>query len=215
MRVVLCAEGPCEPQAALAHYLSSHPPSRADPVHLVFGMRRTVPQLPMPPSDWFTIGTFVPGRGLRDVAPLTYHRRTYHEICRSFTVGTFRPDVVIACATPPDDRGCRSLGAITSYLDLAIRAAHTVVLEEVPWLPRVPGAPRVPRADQVVPAAPVPVEAPTHFSLPFDEVDTAVARTVAALLPDNPRLALGIGRIPDALATVMTGGATSTSSRAS
>lgn len=205
MRLVLCAEGPCEPQAALAHYLTTRPPTPSDPVHLVFGMRRTPPELPMPPSSCFTIGTFVPGRGLRAIEPLTYHRRTYSEICHDLVTGSFRPDVVIACATAPDAHGDRSLGVIVSYLDLAIQAAGTLVIEEVPWLPVVAGVGPIRTPDDVVAGDADPTLEPVHFSVPFDDVDAAVAANVASLLPPNPRLALGIGRIPDALADVLAG----------
>lgn len=205
MRLVLCAEGPCEPQAALSRYLIGQPPTPTDPVHLVFGMRRTPPQLPLPPSAYFTVGTFVPGRGLRDIQPLTYHRRTYSEICRDLATGAFRPDVTIACATPPGEDGSRSLGAITGYLDLAVQASRTFVVEEVSWLPVVPGAAQVRHADDVVVAEAGLPDTPVHFSAPFDAADEAVAANVASLLPDNPRLALGIGRIPDALAAALAG----------
>jgi acyl-CoA hydrolase len=203
VRLVLCAEGPCEPQAALSHYLASQPPTPADPVHLVFGMRRTPPQLPLPLSPYFTVGTFVPGRGLRDIQPLTYHRRAYSEICRDLATGAFLPDVTIACATPPGEDGRRSLGAIVGYLDLAVQVSRTFVVEEVSWLPVVPGAAQVRRADDVVIAEAGRPEKPARFSAPFDAVDEAIAANVASLLPDNPRLALGIGRIPDALAAAL------------
>ena len=151
------------------------------------------------------MGTFVPGRGLRDIQALTYHRRTYSEICRDLATGAFRPDVTIACTTPPGEDGSRSLGAIVGYLDLAVQASRTLVVEEVSWLPVVSGAAQVRHADDVVAAEAGLPETPVHFSAPFDAVDEAVAANVASLLPDNPRLALGIGRIPDALAAALAG----------
>ena len=205
MRLVLCAEGPCEPQAALSHYLTSQPPTPSDPVHLVFGMRRTTPRLPLPLSPYFTVGTFVPGRGLRGIQPLIYHRRTYSEICRDLATGAFRPDVTIACATPAGEDGSRSLGAIVGYLGLAVQVSRILVVEEVPWLPVVSGAAQVRPADEVVVAEAGPLDKPVHFSAPFDTVDEAIAANVASLLPHNPRLALGIGRIPDALAATLGG----------
>jgi acyl-CoA hydrolase len=205
MRTVLCAEGPVEPQSALTGYLAEHPPTTADPVHLVFGMRRSAPSLPATDETSFTVGSFLPGRGLRDVAPLRYHRCSYSEICRALGDGSFAPDVLIACATPPDSSGARSLGGVNGYLDLAVGAARTIVIEEVPWLPRVPGATQVRHADQVVPSHNQETAEQPHFSAAFDDTDLAIARHILALIPSKPRLALGIGRVSDALAHELAG----------
>jgi acyl-CoA hydrolase len=205
MRTVLCAEGPVEPQSALTSYLVEHPPTPGDPVHLVFGMRRSPPVLPASPDASFTVGSFLPGRGLRDVAPLSYHRCSYSEICLALADGSFAPDVLIACATSPDSSGARSLGGVNGYLDLAVEAASTIVIEEVPWLPRVPGATVVHRADQVIATHNQDTDEQPHFSASFDATDLAIARQITALIPPNPRLALGIGRVSDALAHQLTG----------
>ncbi|MDT7708278.1 MAG: hypothetical protein QOG20_3885 [Pseudonocardiales bacterium] len=207
MRVVLCAEGSCEPSAALVAYLERCPPTPDDPVHLVFGMRRTPPELPFAPSAHFTVGTFVPGRGLRGIAPISYHRRSYEGICAALVSGEFRPDVVITCATAPDDQGRRTLGGIVSYLDLAMARAGRVVVEEVEWLPYIPGSAVVPDDCEVlaVRPGPPPTGATVGFSADHDDIDARVAAHVADLLPDRPRLALGIGRIPDALALALAG----------
>jgi acyl-CoA hydrolase len=205
MRTVLCAEGPVEPQSALTGYLMEHPPTPADPVHLVFGMRRSAPVLPMTSAASFTVGSFLPGRGLRDVTPLRYHRCSYSEICRALGDGSFAPDVLIACATTPDSSGERSLGGVNGYLDLAVGAASTIVIEEVPWLPHVPGATQVPHVDQVVPSHNQDTDEQPHFSAAFDDTDLAIARHILALIPSNPRLALGIGRVSDALAHELAG----------
>jgi acyl-CoA hydrolase len=207
VRVVLCAEGSCEPGAALVAYLEGCPPTPDDPVHLVFGMRRTPPELPFAPSAHFTVGTFVPGRGLRGIAPISYHRKSYEGICAALVSGEFRPDVVITCATPPDERGTRTLGGIVGYLDLAMARAGRVVVEEVAWLPYVEGSARVPADCEVlaVRSGPAPTGATVGFSADHDEIDARVAAHIADLLPDRPRLALGIGRIPDALALALAG----------
>jgi 4-hydroxybutyrate CoA-transferase len=205
MRSVLCAEGPIEPQSALTTYLVEHPPTPADPVHLVFGMRRSAPVLPAIPDVSFTVGSFLPGRGLRDVVPLHYHRCSYSEICRALADGSFAPDVLVACATPPDSSGSRSLGGVNGYLDLAVEAAGTVVIEEVAWLPRVPGATMVPHADKVVASDARETDEQPHFSATFDETDIAIAGHILPLIPSSPRLALGIGRVSDALAHRLAG----------
>lgn len=205
MRLVLCAEGPLEPQAAIDAYFEDHPPSVADPVHLLFGMRRSIPTLPDCPTDELTIGTFLPGRGLRDVTPLTYHRSSYSEVCRDLADGTLAVDVVIACSTPRQADGSRSLGGVNGYLDLAVASASIVYLEEVPWLPHIAGATIVEHPTRVVASTASELDPQPHFAAAFDDIDVAIARTIADLLPPRPRLALGIGRVADALTEQLKG----------
>jgi acyl-CoA hydrolase len=207
MRLVLCAEGPAEPMAALRHYLHERPPTEDDPVHLVFGMRRTPPPDLPGLARGLTVGTFLPGRGLRAVPDVQYHRHSYSEICHSLTNGTFVPDTVIACATPPGADGVRSLGAVNGYLDLALRVARHVVLEEVDWLPRVPGAAAINKAAEVVSTDLLRGASQPGFSADADadDIDLAVARNVASLIPRDARLALGIGRVSDAVVTELIG----------
>lgn len=205
MRLVLCAEGPLEPQAAIDAYFQDYPPTPDDPVHLLFGMRRSIPRLPALPASELTIGTFLPGRGLRHVEPLTYHRSSYTEICRDLAQGILMPDVVIACATPERPDGTRSLGGVNGYLDLAVAAASTVYVEEVAWLPHVPGATLLERVDRVVRSTASDQDEQPHFAAAFDDVDVSIAQRIADLLPPAPRLALGIGRVTDALTEQLKG----------
>lgn len=199
MRLVLCAEGPVEPQAAIDAYFADHPPTATDPAHLLFGMRRSKPSLPACPEGTLTVGTFLPGRGLRDITPLTYHRLSYSEICRDLADGTLAPDVVIACATTERSDGTRSLGGVSGYLDLAVASAATIYLEEVPWLPHIPGATMVDSSARVVPSAASECDDQPHFAVAFNDLDITIARRIANLLPASPHLALGIGRVGDAL----------------
>jgi acyl-CoA hydrolase len=201
MRLVLCAEGPVEPRAGLRHYLAAYPATSADPVHLVFGMRRTPPPELVGLGSGLSVGTFLPGRGLRRLAGITYHRRSYSEICASLVDGTFTPTGVVACATAPDVDGSRTLGAVNGYLELALDVAEQIVIEEVDWLPRVPGAARVSRAYELVPTDRVRNEPQPGFSGAPGEIDVAIARNVASLIPRDARIALGIGRVNDAVAT--------------
>jgi acyl-CoA hydrolase len=201
MRLVLCAEGPVEPRAGLRQYLAAYPATSADPVHLVFGMRRTPPPELVGLGSGLSVGTFLPGRGLRGLAGITYHRRSYSEICASLVDGTFAPTVVIACATAPEIDGSRTLGAVSGYLELALDAAEKIVIEEVDWLPRVPGAARVPLAYELVPTDRGRDEPQSGFSGAPGEIDVAIARNVASLIPRDARIALGIGRVNDAVAT--------------
>lgn len=199
MRIVLCAEGPIEPQVGLRHYLLAHPPHPDDPVHVVFGMRRSAPSGLADRGCGLTVGTFLPGRGLKKVPDVEYHRRSYNEICRALTDGSFAPTAVVACAAAPREDGTRSLGAVNGYLELAMQRAELVVVEEVGWLPEVPGAAFVTPGPDVVSTDQQPGKRP-GFSQPPTEIDRAIARNVASLIPPDATLALGIGRVNDAVA---------------
>jgi acyl-CoA hydrolase len=198
MRVVLCAEGPVEPNIGLSQYLNEHPPHAGDPVHLVFGMRRSAPPALPDRSCGLTVGTFLPGRGLKSVPGVEYHRSSYNEICQGLADGSFAPSVVVACASAARADGTRSLGAVNGYLQRAMELAEVVVVEEVRWLPDVPGAAIVPPGAEVLPTDQLPGTRP-GFSAPPNDVDRAIARNIATLMPRYPTLALGIGRINDAL----------------
>jgi len=191
--------------AGLRHYFHERPPTEDDPVHLVFGMRRTPPPELPGLARGLTVGAFLPGRGLRAVSDVQYHRHSYSEICHSLTDGTFVPDTVIACATPPGADGVRSLGAVNGYLDLALRVARHVVVEEVDWLPRVPGAAATDKAAEVVSTDLLRGASQPGFSADAGDIDLAVARNVASLIPHGARLALGIGRVSDAVVTQLAG----------
>ncbi|GAA1009832.1 4-hydroxybutyrate CoA-transferase [Acrocarpospora pleiomorpha] len=194
---MLCAEGLFEPSAGLRRYLDLWPPSAADPVRLLFGVRRT----PLPAGlagPYVEIGTFMPGRGLRDVPDLTYERYSYSQICGSLTSGRLRLDALIAVGGGPAASGARSLGVVNGYLQLAGEMARTIVLEEMADLPSVPGAATVRPPDAVIPAPPAPGF--RGLSAAPDPISRRIAAHVASLLPPRCTLSLGVGKVPDALA---------------
>jgi acyl-CoA hydrolase len=203
-RVVLCAEGPYEPNAALRAYLAATPPSPGDPVHLVFGIRRTAPSLPAVLPPGLSVGSFVPGRGLRGIDGLIYHRASYDDICQGISGGELRFDSVLACTTPPDASGVRSLGAVNGYLQLAIDAAGSTYVEEIDWLPRIAGAAAVSQPPAVAIASDHRRgDAQPALAAKFDHTDLLVARNIVECIPADAVLAVGIGRIADALGTLL------------
>jgi 4-hydroxybutyrate CoA-transferase len=201
MRLVLCAEGPYEPYAGVRHYLATRPADENDPVHLVFGMRRTPPPELPGLGRGLSLGTFLPGRGLRGIEEISYHRSSYSEICASLVDGSFAPCAVIACATSPGADGRRTLGAVDGYLGLALGIVEEIVIEEVAWLPRIPGAARVPDSYDLVPTDHIRHAHQAGFSDgPASAIDVAIARNVTSLIPRGATIALGIGRVNDAVA---------------
>ena len=202
-RVILCAEGPYEPVAALTAYLGMHPPTLTDPVHVVFGTRRTPPPLPPEPIAGLSVGGFLPGRGLRHIERFIYHRASYDDICQAIVAGDLHFDAVIACVTPPDEYGVRSFGAVNGYLQLVVDDCPAAFVEEIAWLPSIDGAAVLRLEPVVVPSHHEQGEDQPALSAAYDSADLLIARKVIDCIPPDSVLALGIGRIPDAVATLL------------
>jgi acyl CoA:acetate/3-ketoacid CoA transferase beta subunit len=204
-RVVLCGEGPYEPSTALAGYLEARPPSGDSPVHIVFGMRRNAPPMLADRQPGLSVGSFLPGRGLSAIHALAYHRASYIEICNALKSGTIRFDAVIACAAPlghPAD-SVYSLGGVAGYMGLAISSATEIFVERVAWLPHVAGAICVSSPAAIFSTSASPTERQAGLARPFDENDLKIAAHALSCFPASPTLAIGIGRIPDALSTLL------------
>lgn len=200
MRLVLCGEGPCEPSTGLLAYLQMWPPSLADPVHLLFGMRRTPPPILPSPNEGLTFGTLMPGRGLKAIDDVRYHRLSYDQVCEQLMNGEMRLDAVVACTTRVAKDGTRSLGAVNGYMQLAVDTARVIVVEEVDWLPTVPGAASVEQWNLTVASDVAPDTLGPPLAKQYDLVDEAIANRIVGVLQSDITLSLGIGRIPSAVA---------------
>jgi acyl-CoA hydrolase len=114
-----------------------------------------------------------------------------------------RPVVVLASASPPDRHGYFSLGVCADYA-AALIGRVPFVLEVNPQMPRTYGANRLHLRDVAAwfeaeyPL--VEVEAP-----PVSATDERIAELVAERVPDGACLQLGIGAIPRAVASRLTG----------
>jgi acyl-CoA hydrolase len=200
MRLVLCGEGPCEPSTGLVAYLHKWPPSRADPVHLLFGMRRTPPPVMPAPEDGLTFGSLMPGRGLKAIDNIRYHRLSYAQVCEQLTNGELCLDAVVACTTRVARDGTRSLGAVNGYMQLALDTAGVIVAEEVDWLPTIPGAGKMHRWNWAVASDAAPDTLGPPLARQFDTVDSVIADYIIGFLEGDLTLSLGIGKIPSAVA---------------
>ncbi|MGY2084739.1 acetyl-CoA hydrolase/transferase family protein [Blastococcus sp. SYSU DS0539] len=107
-------------------------------------------------------------------------------------------DVVLVTASGPDPEGCYALSPADEYLSAAIDTARVVIAEVGPWAPRIPGSrvldPATLAAVVRTDRAPVTLDAPE----PTD-VDLALARQIAAVVPDGAVLQVGIGALPAAV----------------
>jgi acyl-CoA hydrolase len=136
--------------------------------------------------------------GLLDIVPIHYSA-----LPTLFREGWQKADVVLLQAVETGD-GRRFLGMANDYQLDAARRARLVILELNDRLPETPGSelPADIRIDLILRSSrPPAVLAPA----PLGEVEAAIARRVAALVPDGATLELGIGALPDAIAATLTG----------
>jgi acyl-CoA hydrolase len=121
-----------------------------------------------------------------------------HEVEGLFTNGVLPLDVALIQVSPPDSSGHMSLGAAVDISLGAARSARHVIAQVNPRVPRTFG-------DSFLTAR--EVEAVVEDERPLPELDQGeitethieIARHVAALVPDEATLQIGVGGIPDAV----------------
>ncbi|MDI3285616.1 bifunctional acetyl-CoA hydrolase/transferase family protein/GNAT family N-acetyltransferase [Polyangium sp. 15x6] len=116
------------------------------------------------------------------------------ELIRSRRV---RIDVALIQVSPPDAHGYVSLGVSVDIVRAAIDAADLILAEVNPRMPRTHGDSFL-NVDRIQHLVPVDAPLPTRAAEPLDEVDRAIGRHIASLIPNGATLQTGIGRIPDA-----------------
>lgn len=112
--------------------------------------------------------------------------------------GDLHADVVLVQVSPPDEQGRHSLGLGDDYFSAALDTARVVIAEINDQVPFTLGA-RTMTADQFTAAIEVsrtPGQVPTPS---VGDDARAVARRVAALVPDGATLQFGIGALPEAV----------------
>jgi 4-hydroxybutyrate CoA-transferase len=128
----------------------------------------------------------------------------YPDIGRFVDGGLLPCDAALVQVGPPDARGFCSLGATVGYLPALLRKARVVIAQINPRVPRVGGDARVElaRFDAVVER-----DAPLHETAPeaLGPAEHAIARHVAALVPDGATIEVGYGAIPDAVLAALAG----------
>ena len=108
------------------------------------------------------------------------------------------PDAALFSVTPPDDDGYCSFGPAVDFLAELWPLIPRRVAHINPLLPRTAGPCRIPftALDAVIEAGEAP---PVLAATPSDDVATAVARHIAALVPDRATIQTGIGKLPGAV----------------
>ena len=133
-------------------------------------------------------------RGRVDFVPVRY----FDVITQFARGGVFAPDCVLVHTAPPDARGYLSLGVAVGVALPAARTAPLVIAQVNPRMPRTRGNCWLHRS-QI--DAWVDVDAPlVEYPPPaVGEVERAIGRHVAALVPDGATVQVGVGAIPQAV----------------
>ena len=139
-------------------------------------------------------------RGDADYLPLRYS-----QIPATFSPGGALPvDAALVQVSPPDARGYCSLGVSVGTAAPVARAAALVIAEVNPRMPRTYGAGML-HVSEIDLA--VEVEHPLVPLKParVTETERAIARSVAALVPDGATIQIGIGAVPQAILEALGG----------
>ena len=113
-----------------------------------------------------------------------------------------RVDVALIQVSPPDAHGYVSLGVSVDVVRAAVDSADLVIAEVNPRMPRTHGDSFL-HVDRIAALVPVDTPLPERCAESPDDVDLAIGRHVASLVPDGATLQLGIGGIPAATALAL------------
>jgi acyl-CoA hydrolase len=135
--------------------------------------------------------------GLLDILPAHYSA-----LPALFAEGRFPADVVLLLLGGAPGRFFLGMGV--DYQLEAARRARVVIAEWNPHVPETPGSALPPdiRIDVLLRSERAPA---MLRPAALGEVEAAIARHVAALVPDGATLELGIGALPDAILATLTG----------
>lgn len=202
---IVLAQGPSQP-LTLCEKLVEQKQSLT-PLHVFFGglFSNTFPP---DGTDGFSFSGYgVIGQGggaLAKAGRLNVIPALYSAVPRLYADQSLRADVVFIQLSPAID-GVATIGLTNDFAVDAARHARVVIAEvndQVPW---VYGAeqPAGLRIDHAVRVSRPPVGlAPTAN---LGDVEHAIARQVAAIVPDGATIQIGIGSIPDAILSALSG----------
>lgn len=119
------------------------------------------------------------------------------EIPRLISGGALAIDVALVQVSPPDAHGFCRLGLSIACARAAVDSARIVIAEVNPRVPRSMGnsAVHISRFNAIVE---VDRPLPTIAASEIGDIELAIGKHVAALIPNGATLQMGIGAIPDA-----------------
>ena len=133
-------------------------------------------------------------RGRVDFVPVRY----FDAVSEFAAGGVWAPDAVLVHCAPPDGHGYLSLGVAVGVALPAARRAPLVIAQVNPRMPRSRGNGCLHRSQIDVW---VDVDAPLLEYPPpvITDVERAIGRNVAGLIPDRATVQVGVGAIPQAV----------------
>lgn len=154
-------------------------------------------------GEHFSYATWQVGPGVRALAErgqIEYVPVRYREIARHFAGA----DVVVLHVAPPDTDGRLSLGVSVSLGRALATTARQVIAEVSERMPSTLGASTIPREEIDLFIESDSPPAP-YRSRPPGEAEAAIARRLCELIPDGAWVQLGIGAVPEKLASLLAG----------
>ncbi|MEH3118851.1 MAG: 4-hydroxybutyrate--acetyl-CoA CoA transferase [Methylorubrum populi] len=127
---------------------------------------------------------------------LNYVPNNFHQSPR-LLIEEAQIDTFVCTVSPMDRHGTMSFGTGNDYSTAVARAAKRLIVEVNPRMPRVFGSGAALDVSEVT--AIVEHEAPL-LELPVrsgSDTDRAIARTIAAMVPDGACLQMGVGALPN------------------
>src|SRR5213083_2156188 len=139
-------------------------------------------------------------RGRVDFVPVRY----FEAVSEFAAGGEWAADAVLVHCAPPDDHGYLSLGVSVGVVLPAARRAPLVIAQVNPNMPRTRGNASLHRS-QI--DAWVEVDEPllTYPAPAVGDVERAIGRAVAAIVPDGATVQVGVGAIPQAVLEALGG----------
>lgn len=124
----------------------------------------------------------------------------YFDLARELLApgGAWAPDAVLLHCAPPDRHGYLSLGVAVGLALPAARRAPLVIAQVNPQMPRARGGGWL-HASQIDAWTEVDEPLLPYPPPPVGEVERAIGRHVAALIPDEATVQVGVGAIPQAV----------------
>ncbi len=143
-------------------------------------------------------------RALAAAGVLDIYPGHYSSLPGLLTHGALAADVVLVQCSPPDENGHYSLGIADDYYSAAIDSARVVIAECNDQVPFTYGQRVLTDEDLtvIIRTSRAPAE---HALAAADDTARRIADTVADLVDNGSTLQFGIGAIPDAVLTALTG----------
>jgi acyl-CoA hydrolase len=160
----------------------------------------------LPDREGVTYETAFVGPGMRRSPRLRYIPSRLSLVPHLYAA-TCPPDLVVIHTSMPQD-GMVSLGVEVNVMPAAIEAARergaTVIAQLNPRMPYTYGDAEV-SVEAIDLAVEVEASLPSPTPLPIDDISASIGERVAARVNDGATLQLGIGAVPDAVLSGLTG----------